>query len=172
MSSMRSFSICSKIGCRGADFSAKHKPSVGLTLSCFPEGANDKMRVMVRAGGGEREWLGGVDDHVWFPELPAFYELRHSRQVGGIAFDCALFDPFLNARDFVIREAQLIREFRLPRFWQPWRHKAAPCHRGNLPGVRFSIDISEQWKRCVLALPMAVCARVMKDRGNVTIKRD
>jgi len=134
--------------------------------------AKHKIPVIVRPAGWQRECLGRFDDHVWFPELPAFCELRYSRQVGGIAFDCALFDPFLNARDFVIREAQLIREFRLPGFGQPWRHKAAPCHRGNLPGVRFSIDISEQWKRCGLAWPMALCARVIKDRGNVAIKRD
>ena len=70
----------------------------------------------VEAVRGKREGLRALDDEVRLAELPALRPFRRRRQSGGIAFDCALFDPQADRVDLFGREPTLPEELDIANF--------------------------------------------------------
>ncbi|PYR23438.1 MAG: hypothetical protein DMF98_18480 [Acidobacteria bacterium] len=112
------------------------------------------------------------DDEIGSAELPSVRPLRRRRQVRGVAFRSAVFEPSLQDPDLVVGERTMPDEVAVARLRFPGRHHTRFCQRRNLCRVRSGCRIREQAERSGSVRVMADCAPLEDDRRDVCGKRD
>ena len=123
---------------------------------------------VVRCGA----WGGNLYDEIGYAELPTVRPLRRRRQVRGVAFRSAVFEPSLQDMDLVVDERTMPDEVAVARLRFPGRHHTRFCHRRYLRRVRSGCRIREQAERSGSVRVMADGAALEDDRRDVSGKRD
>ncbi len=131
-----------------------------------------KVTEHVRASGGQRVGFGHGHDQVGLAQLPPFRKLRRRRQVGRIAFGCALLHPLRQHRNLPVAEPALTGEAPIARFGQPGRHEAVLGDAHDLRCALAYILVGEQAKGPRFSRAMAASAVLEDKRRNVFRERE
>src|SRR5438477_167817 len=108
---------------------------------------------------------------VRFTELPSFRKLGRGWQIRSFSLNCTLLHPSLYQVDLFVRESTLMGKLTVSWRRQPRGHKPRLRHLSDSPGVRLSVRVSEQRKRCRLTRTMARAAPLEENWSDIFSKR-